>query len=87
MNRGGSEHLREAERRVRCDFLHGGTSEQHHRRKWAGPTHGHDPPQDRLAACLSEPLFHLRGIAAPNVVVFGQVKKMRAAFPQLKSSI
>ena len=32
-----------------------GTSEQHQRRKWAGPVHGHDPPLDRLAACPSGP--------------------------------
>ena len=25
------------------------TSEQHQRRKWVWPTHGHNPPEDRLA--------------------------------------
>ena len=71
---------------MRCDFLHGGTSEQHQRRKWDGLTQGHDPSLDRLAACPSGPPSCLRGSAAPNKVVFGQVKKMRAAFPQFSES-
>lgn len=28
---------------VRGDFSEGRTSEQHQRRKWAGPSYGHDP--------------------------------------------
>lgn len=35
--------VRGAGRRVRCDFFFGRTSEQHQRRNWAGPSHGHDP--------------------------------------------
>ncbi|GAA6286864.1 hypothetical protein F190043G2_35350 [Blautia caecimuris] len=66
---------------MRCDFLHWETSEQHQRRKWAGPAQGHDPPQDRLAACPSGPPSHPCGIAVPSIVVFGQVKKMWAAIP------
>ena len=73
--------IRGAGRRVRCDFFTGRTSEQHQRRKWAGPSQGHDPQQDRLAACPSGPPSCLRGCAAPSKVVFGQVKQMRAAFP------
>ena len=37
--------------------------------------------QDRLAACPSGPPSSLCGIAAPSIVVFGQVKETGAAFP------
>ena len=73
---------RGARRRVRGDFSQRKMSEQHQRRKWAGPSHGHDSLLDRLAACLDRPPSCLRGNAAPNKAVFGRVKKMRAAFPQ-----
>ena len=72
--------IRGAGRRVRCDFFSERTSEQHQRRKWARPSQGHDPKQDRLAACPSGPPSCLRRSAAPSKVVFGQVKQMRAAF-------
>ena len=41
------------------DFYYWYTQDQfkHQRRRWAGPTHGHDPPLDRLAACPSGPPF------------------------------
>ena len=48
---------RGAGRRVRGDFSPRRTSDKHQRRRWAGPTHGHDPPVDRLAACPSGPPF------------------------------
>ena len=47
--------MRGAERRVRCDFSGRRTSEQHQRRKWDKPPHGHDPQPDKLAACPSGP--------------------------------
>ena len=74
--------IRGARRRVRGDFSQRKMSEQHQRRKWARPTYGHDPAVDRLAACPSGPPSRLRGSAAPSIVVFGQVKKMGAAFPK-----
>ena len=74
--------IRGARRRVRGDFSQRKMSEQHQRRKWAGPSHGHDPAVDRLAACPSGPPSRLRGSAAPSIVVFGQVKEMGAAFPK-----
>ena len=52
----------------------------------AGQPQGHDPPQDRLAACPSGPPSCLCGSAAPNKAVFGRVKKMRAALPQIYES-
>ena len=55
-------------------------SEQYQRRKWDGPSHGHDPAVDRLAACPSGPPPYLRGNAALSMVVFGLGKKMGAAF-------
>ena len=48
---------RGAGRRVRGDFSPRRMSDKHQRRRWAGPTHGHDPPLDRLAACPSGPPF------------------------------
>ena len=74
--------IRGARWRVRGDFSQRKTSEQHQRRKWAGPSHGHDPAVDRLAACPSGPSSRLRGNAAPSIDVFGQVKEMGAAFPK-----
>ena len=74
--------IRGARRRVRGDFSQRKMSEQHQRRKWARPTYGHDPAVDRLAACPSGPPSRLRGSAAPNIVVFGQVKEMGVAFPK-----
>lgn len=71
--------IRGARRRVRCNFFSGRTSEQHQRRKWAGPSQGHDPQQDRLAACPSGPPSPLCGSAALSMVVFGQVKETGAA--------
>ena len=38
---------------MRCDFSGRRTSEQHQRRKWDKPPHGHDPQSDKLAACPS----------------------------------
>ena len=72
--------IRGAGRRVRGDFPKTGMSEQHQRRKWDGPSHGHDPAVDKLAACPSGPPSYLRGNAALSMVVFGQGKKMGAAF-------
>ena len=46
--------MRGAERRVRCDFLHG-KERPTPAPKMGRPSHGHDPPEDRLAACPSEP--------------------------------
>ena len=43
------------------------------------PSHGHDLPQDRLAACPSGPPSPLCGSAALSMVVFGQVKETGAA--------
>ena len=40
---------------MRCDFSGRRTSEQHQRRKWDKPPHGHDPQLDKLAACPSGP--------------------------------
>ena len=40
---------------MRCDFSGRRTSEQHQRRKWDKPPHGHDPQSDRLATCPSGP--------------------------------
>ena len=77
--------IRGARRRVRGDFSQRKMSEQHQRRKWAGPSHGHDPAVDRLAVCPSRQLSRLRGSAAPSIVVFGQVKEMGAAFPKFLS--
>ena len=77
--------IRGARRRVRGDFSQRKMSEQHQRRKWARPTYGHDPAVDRQAACPSGPPSRLRGSAAPNIVVLGQVKEMGAAFPKFLS--
>ena len=56
LNSGGPRAIeRGARRRVRCDFSGRRTSEQHQRRKWDKPTHGHDPKPDKLAACPSGP--------------------------------
>ena len=52
--------MRGAGRRVRCDFLHWETSEQHQRRKWAGPAQGHDPPEGQ-AGRQSHPAAHTDG--------------------------
>ena len=38
---------------MRCDFSGRRTSDQHQRRKWDKPLHGHDPQPDKLAACPS----------------------------------
>ena len=63
--------MRGAGRRVHCDFLHWETSEQHQRRKWAGPAQGHDPSQDRLAALSSvwdrRPEYHCLWTGQENV--------------------
>ena len=74
--------IRGARRRVRGDFSQRKMSEQHQRRKWAGPSHGPDPAVGWLAASPSRAYSRLRGSAAPSIVVFGQVKEMGAAFPK-----
>lgn len=61
---------RGAGRRVRGDFSQRKMSEQHQRRKWAGPSHGRDPQVDRLAAVPPGLLPFLRGSAAPSTAVF-----------------
>ena len=65
---------------MRRDFPKGGTSNQHQRRKWAMAIPRPRPYKDRLAACPSGLSPYLRGNAALSMVVFGQGKKMGAAF-------